>query len=374
VAGIDRRLGYLPRGWRGDDLLPFERKLGDLRAAIVEGREPPRLRVVTLEEWALPWLERIEAQASLGRLSPLTYRQYESSWRVHLRAAMGRLPLPAISQQVLARYSSDKRQQGLSEQTVVNSLIPLCGMLTDAVAEGLIDRNPLRTPRRARHRGGSRHAGVDLRLTRKAPRFLEPEEAQRLFWAAASEHREIVLCLLTTGLRRCELLGLRWEWIDFKADVIDLAGQLYWPHKSEPAQGPQVRRCKYDSERQLPMLPALADSLRRRQQEAGWVFTDPRSTDPRSGQPWRPEQAAHLVLEPAYDRSGLRRSGQMFHPLRHTYASVLAAGGVRRHQIEELMGHVGTGTVNIYTHLFRDGYETVLAALNDVFGRCRVRV
>jgi site-specific recombinase XerC len=58
----------------------------------------------------------------------------------------------------------------------------------------------------------------------------------------------------------------------------------------------------------------------------------------------------------------------MWHQLRHTYASVLAAGGVKRHEVEQLMGHRATGTTSIYTHLFREAYEDVERVLDEVYG------
>ncbi len=56
-------------------------------------------------------------------------------------------------------------------------------MLTDAVAEDLIAKNPLRSPRRARHRGGDRHEFIDLQPSRRPPRLLEPREARALLAA-----------------------------------------------------------------------------------------------------------------------------------------------------------------------------------------------
>ena len=58
----------------------------------------------------------------------------------------------------------------------------------------------------------------------------------------------------------------------------------------------------------------------------------------------------------------------MWHQLRHTYASTLAAGGVRRHEVEQLMGHRAAGTTTIYTHLFREAYDDVERVLDDVYG------
>jgi Phage integrase family len=57
----------------------------------------------------------------------------------------------------------------------------------------------------------------------------------------------------------------------------------------------------------------------------------------------------------------------MWHHLRHTYASVLAAGGVKRHEVEQLLGHAGGGTTGLYTHLFRESYTAVHRALDAVF-------
>ncbi len=88
----------------------------------------------------------------------------------------------------------------------------------------------------------------------------------------------------------------------------------------------------------------------------------------RTGKPWRETQPAERFLAAAYERAGLRRAGRMWHQLRHTYASVLAAGGVKRHEVEQLMGHRAAGTTSIYTHLFREAYEDVERALEEVYG------
>lgn len=73
-------------------------------------------------------------------------------------------------------------------------------------------------------------------------------------------------------------------------------------------------------------------------------------------------------LRDAYGAAGLWRPGQMWHVLRHTYASALAGGGIRRGVIERLMGHAGTGTTSLYTHLFRDAFDGVEEALDAAFG------
>jgi integrase len=372
VARVERRLGYLELGWRVADLAEFERRLAELREKVVHGQVLPPSRPVTVEEFAGPWFERIAAQVELGRMSPLTYNKYEGDWRRHLRPAFGSLPLGAIDQPLLLQYLRTKIAEGLTEGTAKASLTVLSGMLTDAVSQGHIANNPLRSPTRARHRGGSRHDVLDLNVRRKPAKYLEVSEALALLDATPEPYVAMVLLALTSGLRRNELLGLQWEWLDFGSGRLDLRGQLYWRRAGEGGKREaSIVRCKYDSERELPLYSGVAQLLGPHRQATGFVFTHPTS-----GGPWNETLPSTLFLGPAYERCGLRRQGRMWHQLRHTYASVLAAGGIRRHEVEQLMGHKAQGTTGLYTHLFRESYEKVEAVLDDVYGpwvRPRVR-
>lgn len=363
VGGVNRSLGALPRGWRQADLIEFERKLLELREQVLTGRTPAPTRPVTLDEFVGPWFEKLAMQVELGRISPLTFNKYEGDWRRHLKPAFGRLPLAAIDQDRLVRYMRTKMASGLSESTVKSSLIPLCGMLTDAVSDGHIQSNPLRSPKRARHRGGSRHDILDLQVKRQPPKHLEVSESLRLLDATPPQYRDMVLLALTTGFRRNEILGLQWEWIDFGAMRIDLRGQLYWRRvDGSRAREAAIVRCKYDSEREVPLFSGLAELLGPLRQASGFVFLNPNT-----GKPWKEGKPTELFLEPAYEACGLRRPGRMWHQLRHTYASVLAAGGVKRHEVEQLMGHKTAGTTGLYTHLFREAYADVERALVSVY-------
>jgi integrase len=186
----------------------------------------------------------------------------------------------------------------------------------------------------------------------------------RLLDAVPEEHLDLVLLALTTGFRRNELLGLQWEWIDFGKRRIDLRGQLYWRRVGDGRQREAtIVRCKYDSEREVPLFGGVAQLLGRRRQATGFVFVNART-----GKPWRERQPTDVFLEASYERAGLRRAGRMWHQLRHTYASVLAAGGVKRHEVEQLMGHRAAGTTSIYTHLFREAYEDVEQVLQAIYG------
>lgn len=109
IRGVERTLGHLPRSWRSDDLVPFERELADLRELVLTGRTPVRPRVVTLAEWAGPWFEGIASQVEAGRMSPLTFNDYEGAWRLYLEPAFSRMPLGGITHQEIVKFTRADR-------------------------------------------------------------------------------------------------------------------------------------------------------------------------------------------------------------------------------------------------------------------------
>jgi integrase len=359
--GITRKVGYLPKGWRAEDLADFQRDLLEMRDQLLAGRPPRPKRLLTLNDYAAGWFAQLHAAVKLGQVSPLTFNQYEGDWRLWLRSRFGHLPLAAIDVAAANAYIAERLERGAAESTAKNSLTCLSGMLTDAAAEGLIPANPLRSPRRGRH--GSRRIGVDLTIRRRPPKHLELNEALALLAVTPDEHLEMPLAAMTLGLRRNELLGLHYEWIDWGSRTLDLQGQLQWL-RGRPRTGWEIRDCKFKSNRRLPLYSGLATLLGRRRRAEGLVFPAPGAID----QPWGETKPAQLFLADAYEAAGIRRQGVMWHALRHTYASLLGAGGIKQHEIELLMGHKVAGTTGLYLHVMRESFDKVEVILEQAFG------
>jgi len=359
--GITRKVGYLAKGWRAEDLADYQRDLVEMREQLLAGRPPRPKRLLTLNDYATGWFAQLHAAVGLGQVSPLTFNQYESDWRRWISPRFGHLPLGAIDVAAANAYIADRLAGGAAESSAKNSLTCLSGMLTDAAAEGLIPANPLRSPRRGRH--GSRRIGVDLTVRRSAPKHLELDEALALLAVTPDDYVAMPLAVMTHGLRRNELLGLQFEWIDWGARTIDLRGQLQWL-RGRPRSGWEIRDCKFKSNRMLPLYSGLAALLGRRRRASGVVFTAPGSDD----QPWSETKPSQVFLADAYEAAGIRRSGVMWHALRHTYASLLGAGGIKQHEIELLMGHKVPGTTGLYLHVMRETFEKVDVILAQAFG------
>ena len=277
--GIERTVGYLDKGWRARDLDEFQGELRHMREQLLAGRAPRPKRIVTLNDYAVGWFAQLHAAVKLGQVSPLTYNQYEGEWRRWLAPRFGRLPLGAVDVAAANAYIADSLDGGAAESTAKNSLTCLSGMLTDAVAEGLIAANPLRSPRRGRH--GGRRIGVDLTVRRTPPKHLELDEALALLAVVPDEHLGLPLAAMTHGLRRNEVLGLHWEWLDWGARTLDLRGQLQWLH-GRPRTDWEIRTCKFKSNRLLPLYSGFATLLGRRREAEGLVFPAPGS----NGLPW----------------------------------------------------------------------------------------
>ncbi len=351
----------MPKGWRAEDLTDYQRDVVEMRDQLLAGRPPRPKRLLTLNDYAPGWFAQLHAAVKLGQVSPLTFNQYEGEWRRWLAPRFGHLPLGAIDIAAANAYIADRLEGGAAESTAKNSLTCLSGMLTDAVAEGLIPANPLRSPRRGRH--GSRRVGVDLTIRRRPPKHLELNEALALLAVTPDEFVAMPLAVMTHGLRRNELLGLHWEWIDWGSRTLDLSGQLQWL-RGRPRSGWETRDCKFKSNRLLPLYSGLATLLGRQRQAAGIVFTAPGS----ASQPWSETKPAQSFLTHAYEAAGIRRPGVMWHALRHTYASLLGAGGIKQHEIELLMGHKVAGTTGLYLHVMRETFEKVEVILDQAFG------
>jgi integrase len=131
-------------------------------------------------------------------------------------------------------------------------------MLSDAVAERLIAASPAQRPGRGRH---GRRA---LKVEAAPPKHLEPVEARALLAATDPEHRAMILMALSTGFRRGEVKGVRWENLQFGERRVELRGQ---------EQRGEYVPCKCGSERDVVLYSGLARELGKRRQAEGYVFS-----------------------------------------------------------------------------------------------------
>lgn len=201
------------------------------------------------------------------------------------------------------------------------------------------------------------------------PVFLSAEEMQKMFEALRGTKLELpVLVAAFYGLRRGEVVGLKWDAIDFEQGTITIKHIVTNAKIDGKCEIVCADRAKTKSSlRSLPLVSNIreyflqvkeAQELNKQvcgncynHEYDGFVFVD------ELGERMRANYLTSAFPKFLEDH-GLRR--MRFHDLRHSCASLLLANGVPMKQIQEWLGHSDfTTTANIYAHL---GYKSKITS------------
>ena len=147
---------------------------------------------------------------------------------------------------------------------------------------------------------------------------------------------------LATGLRRGELLGLKWEDIDLEKGDLRVKRQIARIN-GEIVEAPLKTKTAY---RTLPLAEDTIAVLKEQKKKVGsshWVFPSP------TGGPISPDSVLHM-LHRVLKRAGLPRV--RFHDLRHTFATLALQNGVDIKTVSGMLGHFSAGfTLDTYAHV-----------------------
>jgi integrase len=173
----------------------------------------------------------------------------------------------------------------------------------------------------------------------RTPSMLTTFELRALLDALPYRERLMGVICATTGLRICEVLGLKWENIHFDSGTADIVRSFV-----DGAVGP----CKTETSQQaIPLDEVVLIGLRSWHAETAWVFPSERKF---GKMPLWPDSLRTKILQPAAKQAGIsKRIG--WHTFRHTYSSLLAHTGNDMRVVQELMRHAKLSTtMEVYTH------------------------
>jgi integrase len=249
---------------------------------------------------------------------------------VHLLPVFGEMALEDITVQEIEQWragmSSARQQRELSNKTKNNLLVLMHAIFRRAVKLYGLPANPVASVDRFRVRSSG-----DIQV-------FSPEEVWALVRAASSEaDAAIFLTAAFTGLRRGELLGLRWRDVDFAGSTIRVRASYAAGTLTTPKSG-KVRA--------VPMAPDVASALAKLGDRGRYTGDDDFVFSGEAGLPLDGDALSSRYRD-ALARAGLRPL--RFHDLRHTFGTrMIAKADIRR--VQEWMGHAEIQTTMKYLH------------------------
>jgi len=314
---------------------------------------------VPAQSWKLgPYLDYWLEHVIKPTRRPATYALYEMTIRLYLMPELGKYQLKRLSVAVVQTFLNRQLRAGRSVRNVQIMRQVLSAALSRAVREELVARNVARL----------------VELPAWEPEIVVPwTSAEALtFLSAASDdplYPAFVLLLLY-GMRRGEVLGLRWADIDIDGQMIHVRQQIQRV-QGQLQIGPVKTRA---GNRDLPLigLARLALTARQAQQGAdranlgtawadtGLVFTT------RTGRPVEPRNLVRSFIR-VCDQNGIRKI--RVHALRHTAASLLKDLRVPARDTQIILGHAHISTTQqIYTYVDEAARLDALTRLNKLLG------
>ncbi len=311
---------------------------------------------MTLGQWLEQWLKNIAPT-----IRPSTLSRYEGTVRNHLVPYMGDKPISQITGKdiqklydTLARQGNRNTGEGLASGTVRGIHAMFHEAMDAAQQASLIPRNPTEDIDAPKFNYKSKKVLTDEQLEK----FMETIQRDSIW-------HDFFYTELTTGLRRGEICGLKWEDFDEAHSTLKVRRTI---HEEKGGKLTAWDTKTAAGTRTIHLSPSTAALLRERKKTAltEWIFPHP----------WKPEQPTRPSA--AYERMKvlLKEAGLpdlRFHDLRHTFATHALTSGVDVKTLSGILGHTRAAfTLDTYTHTTGDmqkrAAEIVEEFLIDIFG------
>ncbi len=305
----------------------------------------------TVEQFFTQWLEDHKAALRIR-----SFERYEELTRLHIIPVLGHHRLQKLTPQHVQALYTKKLQEGLSSTTVNGLHAMLHKALDDAVRYNLIARNvcdAVSPPRRV-------HFEIQP---------LSMEQAQQFLAIAKGHSLEALFVLaITTGMRRGEILALKWQDITVSQNTLQVR-RIFTrrPGNRYIEAEPKTEK----SRRSILLAPIVVTLLKQH-------HTRQLESKLKAGTQWQDQglvfcTAFGTPLNPSkvVDRfkTLLKRGGLppiRFHDLRHSAATILLSLGIHPKVVQELLGHNQISmTMDIYSHVLPGMQRDAMAKLND---------
>ncbi len=326
-----------------------------LKTALYEQQQGKLLtaRRQTVGQFLTHWLEDVHKPAVRVR----TYVRYEMQLRRHILPALGGMQLAKLTVQHVQKFYAQMLQKGLSPQSVRLLHAMLHKAFDYAVHVDLLPRNICD------------HVSLP-RIEKRETRALSLEQALRLLETARGHRMEALFVLaLVTGMRRGEIVALKWSDVNLTEGVISVQRSLVELKGGIIESKPKSSR----GYRSIILPPFALEALKKHRerqqlmrrealqwQENDYVFCTSHGT---------PFAAANLRTAFKALLAKAELPDIRFHDLRHSVATLLLELGTHPKIVQELLGHENIGmTMDIYSHVMPTMQKEAMARLDALLG------
>ena len=300
---------------------------------------------MTLSEWLDQWLEGM-----VDTLRPNTLRNYRSYIENHIRPSLGDKQLARLTPKDVQRFY-EKLGDSLASGTVRRIHTTLHGALKAAQQAHLIASNPTEQIIAPKFSYGAKQILTDEQLD-----VFMKVVAEDKIWC------DFFYTELTTGLRRGEICGLKWEDFDEVSGTLKICRTVY----REDGGGLTAGDTKTSAGTRKIVLPSSTASLLSKRKASAlteWIFPNPLRLE----QPADPG-SAYRRLKILLKQAGL--PSIRFHDLRHVFATNALEHGMDVKTLSTIIGHISSATtLNTYAHVTDDMQKQAAAKIDQGIGR-----
>ena len=307
----------------------------------------------TVTMWMNEWFENV-AKIKVRPSSHQTYRGYIDH---HITPNIGNIPLEKLTTMDLQklyrklmiqgrvdRVEAKQQPKGLSAKTVRNINQVISSAMDFAVAQKIIPENPCKAVALPK----VEHKEMQTIPTEQLQAFLQEAKATGVY--------EMYYLELATGLRRGELLGLKWTDIDWKNGIIKVRRQVARVD-GQIVEAPLKTKNSY---RAVTISQQAIEVLKQQKEKTNdqYVFPSP------NGGPISPDSVNNM-LKRVLARAGIPKV--RFHDLRHTFATIALQNGVDIKTVSGMLGHFSAGfTLDTYAHVTTAAQKEAAQTIADV--------
>jgi integrase len=315
-----------------------------------------------LEQFLHTWLENTQKHS----VRPRTYERYEEIVRLHIVPELGRYAVQKLTVQHVETFYTKMMDKGYKAVIVASFHNVLHKALDAAVKRNLITKNVCDF---ADPPHGEEYEIQPLNL----------EQIQTLLSAARGRPVEALLKLaLATGMRRGELMGLKWQDITFETGTLQvrrIMSRVPSKLKTEEKKGYVEANTKTKKSRRsiliVPFALTALEQHRKHQavarEKAGPLWKEHDLVFCTSiGTRLNPDRDIRLPFKRLLKEAGL--PDIRFHDLRHSAATLLLSLGIHPKIVQEILGHSNIAiTMNVYSHVLPGMQAGAMDKMNDAF-------